>query len=139
MQEYVTFDHWDVVQGLGVIHLGSTSQWSQTTLFSHMLPLPVGGQDFVEPTTHTASPVAEEDMTRCTTPLSETERESWYLLVVTASVGQLNLGPGSNNHKRSTVDPHDKNTFQNPWMAATFSVSTRAIGYGGATVKELNE
>ena len=27
VQEYVTFDHWDVVQGLGAIHLGSTSQW----------------------------------------------------------------------------------------------------------------
>ena len=28
VQEYVTFDHWDVVQGLGAIHLGSTSQWA---------------------------------------------------------------------------------------------------------------
>ena len=27
VQEYVTFNHWDVVQGLGVIHLGSTSWW----------------------------------------------------------------------------------------------------------------
>ena len=27
VQEYVTFDHWDVVQGLGAVHLGSTSQW----------------------------------------------------------------------------------------------------------------
>ena len=34
MQEHVTFNHWDVVQGLGTIHLGSTSQWPQTTLFS---------------------------------------------------------------------------------------------------------
>ena len=37
VQEYVTFDHWDVVQGLGVIHLGSTSQWPQTTLFSCLI------------------------------------------------------------------------------------------------------
>ena len=90
VQEYVTFDHWDVVQGLGVIHLGSTSWWPQTTLFSHMLSLLVNGQDFMQTTTHTVSPIAEEDVTRCTTPLSETERESWYLLVVTAYVGQLN-------------------------------------------------
>ena len=27
MQEYVIFNHWDVVHGLGAIHLESTSQW----------------------------------------------------------------------------------------------------------------
>ena len=139
VQEHVTFNHWDVVQGLGVIHLGSTSQWPQTTLFSHVLSLPVEGQDLMESTTHTASPIAKEDVTRCTTPLSGTERENWYLLVITASVGQLNLGPSSNNPKRSTTDPCDENMFQNPQMAATFSGSTRAVSYGGATVKELNE
>ena len=74
VREHVTFNHWDVVQGLGAIHLGSTSQWPQTTLFSHMLSLPVEGQDFMETTTHTTSPVAEEDVTRCTTPPSGTER-----------------------------------------------------------------
>ena len=139
VQEYVTFDHWDVVQGLGVIHLGSTSQWPQTTLFIHMLSLLVEGQDFMEAITHTTSPIAEEDMTRCTTLPSEAERESWYLLVVTASMGQLNLGPSGNNCKRSTVDPHNENTFWNPWMAATFSGCTSTISFGGATVKELNK
>ena len=93
----------------------------------------------MEATTHTSSPIAEEDVTRCPTPPSETERESWYLLAVTASMGQLNLGPGGDNCKRSTVDPHDENTFQNPWMAATFSGCTGAVIYGGATVKELNK
>ena len=78
-------------------------------------------------------------MTRCTTPPSGTERENWYLLVITASVGQLDLGPSSDNPKRSAADPHDENTFQNPWMAATFPGSTRAISYGSATVKELKE
>ena len=139
VKEHVTFNHWDVVQGFGVIHLGSTNWWPQTTLFSCMLSPPVEGQDFMETTTHTASPVAEEDMTRCTTPPSGTERENWYLLVITASVGKLNLGPSGNNHERSTADPHDENMFQTPQMAATFSGSTRAISYGGATVKELNE
>ena len=32
MWELLTFNHWDVVQGLGAIHLGSMSQWPQTTL-----------------------------------------------------------------------------------------------------------
>ena len=93
----------------------------------------------METTTHTTSLIAEEDLTRCTTPPSGTERENQYLLVVPASMGQLNLGPSGDDHKRSTADPHDENTFWTSWMAATFSGSTRAISYGGTTVKELNE
>ena len=115
------------------------SRWPQTTLFSHVLSLPVEGQDFMETTTHTASPVVEEDVTRCTTPLSGIERENWYLLVVTACVGQLNLGPGGDNPERYRTEAHDENTFQNPQMAAPFPGSTRAISYESATVKELNK
>ena len=113
VQEHVTFNHWDVVQGLGVIHLGSTSRWPQTTLFSHMLSPPVEEEDFAEVTTHTTSAVAEEDVAGCPTPMLGTERQNQYLLVV----GQLNLGPGSNNPKIPTAD---EDTFQNPWMAAIF-------------------
>ena len=139
VREHVTLNHRDVVQGLGAIHLGSTGQWPQATLFSCILSPPVEGLDFMETTTHTTCPIAEEDMTRCTTPPSGTERENQYPLVITASVGQLNLGPGSNTHERSTTDPPEENMFWNPWMAVTFSGSTRVIGYGGTTVKELNE
>ena len=89
VQEYVTFNHWDVVQGLWVIHLISTSQWPQPTLFSHVLSLPVEGQDFMETTTHTASPVVEEDMTRL--PLHHLEQKertstSWLLLPLWGSL-----------------------------------------------------
>ena len=139
MQEHVTFTNWDVVWGLGVIHLGSTSWWPQTTLFSHMLSLPVKGQDFMETTTHTTSPIADEDVARCTTQSSGTERENWYLLIITASVGQLSLGPSGDNPERSTTDSHSGDMFQNPQMAAIFSGSTRAVSYGGTTVKELKE
>ena len=93
----------------------------------------------METTTHTTSPVAVEDMTRSATPPSRKERENWYLLVITASVGQLNLGPGSDNPRRSTTDPHDRNAFWNLQMVATFSGSTRAVSYGGTAVKELNK
>ena len=93
----------------------------------------------METTTHTAFPIGEEDMIRCTSPLSGTQRENQYLLVVTASMGQLNLGLNGDNHERSTADPHEENTFRNQWMATTFSGSTRAISYGGITVKELND
>ena len=93
----------------------------------------------METTTHTTSPVADEDAARCTTPPSGTEREIWYLLVITASVGHLSLGSSGNNPERSTTDSHGGNTFQNPGMAAIFSGLTRVVSYGGATVKELKE
>ena len=137
--EHVTFTNWDVVQGLGAIHLGSTSQWAQTTLFSHVLSLPVKEQNFMENTTHTTSPIADEDVAGCTNPPSGTEGENQYLLVITASVGQLSLGPSGNNPERSTTDSPSGNTSQNPQMADIFSGSTRVVSYGGATVKELKE
>ena len=94
----------------------------------------------MEATTYTTSPIVDdEDTARCTTPQYGMERENWYLLVVTASVGQLSLGPSGDNPKRSTTDSHDGNMFQNPQMAAFFSGSTRVVRYGDATVKELKE
>ena len=110
MQEHVTFNHWNVVQGLGAIHLGSTSQWPQTTLFSHVLRLPVEGQDFVETTTSTTPSTAEENMTGCTTLPPGTDRGNWHLLVVAASVGQLNLGSHGDGSEGSRVE----NTFLEP-------------------------
>ena len=98
-----------------------------------MLSLPVEGQDFMETTTHATSSAAEEDTIRCATLLSGTEKENWYLLVVTASVGQLNLGPRGNGPKRSRAE----NTFWNLQLAATFPGSTKAISYGGTAIKEL--
>ena len=135
IQEHVTFNHWDVVQGLGAIHLGSTSQWPQTTLFNSILVLPVEEQDFTETTTHTTPSTAEEDMTGCTTQPPRTERENQYLFVVTASVGQLTLGPSGDGPKGSRAE----NTFQNPRMATTFPGSTKAISYEGTAIKELDE
>ena len=52
VQVHVTFNHWDVVQGLGAIHWGSMSQWPQTTLFNCLLRPPVEGPDFTEATPH---------------------------------------------------------------------------------------
>ena len=115
--------------------MGSTSWWPQTTLFNHILRLPVEGQDFMEATTPTTSSTAEEDTTGCTTLPPGIEGENQYLFVVTASVGQLNLGPHGNGPKGSRAE----NTFWNPRMATTFPWSTKAISYEGATIKELDE
>ena len=78
-----------------------------------MLLLPVEEKDFAEVTTHTTSPVAEEDVAGCSTSLSGIERENWYLLVV----GQLNLGPSSDSPEIPTAD---EGTFPNPQMACYF-------------------
>ena len=95
---------------------------------------------FMEATTHTASPIiADVDPPRCTTPRSGLEKENQYLLVITASLEQLSLGPGGDNPKKSTTNPPRGNMFQNPQMAAIFSGSTREVSYGGATMKELKE
>ena len=121
-----------------MVHPGATSQWPQTTLFSQVLLALVNELDFTEATTHTAPPVvANVDMARCTIPPFGTERENHYLLVITTSIGQLSLGPNGNNPKRSPNDSPRGNTFQNPWMAAVFSGSTRVVGHRGATMKEL--
>ena len=138
--EHVTFTNGDVLQGLGTVYPEVTNQWPQATLFSRVLSPLVTEQDFTEATIHTTSPaVTDVDTARCTTPPFGTEGESWYLLVITASVEQLSLGSSSNNPERSTTDLPRGNTFQNPWMAAIFSESTRAVSYGGATIKELKE
>ena len=137
--EHVTFTNWDVLWGLGAVHLGATSWWPQNTLFSQVLSLLVEGQDFMEAMTHTTLPIADEDVARCTTPPSGTGKENWYLLVITASVEQLSLGPSSNNPEGPTNDSSSGSTFQNPWMAVIFFGSIKVVSYGGITVKELKE
>ena len=58
------------------------------------------------------------------------------MLVVTSSMGQLNLGPDGDNARGP---PGSGNVFLNLQMSAVFSPPYRAISYGGATMKELSE
>ena len=58
------------------------------------------------------------------------------MLVVTSSVGQLNLGPDGDNARGLLGSG---NVFQNMQMSAVFPPLHRAISYGGATMKELDE
>ena len=62
--------------------------------------------------------------------------ENPYLLFVTPSVAQLNLGPGVNTAGRSTTV---ENAFLHPQMAATFSIPSKAVCYGDTTIKELDK
>ena len=72
----------------------------------------------------------------CVTSPAGIERENPCLLFITASVAQLDLGPGDNSVRRPTTEG---NAFQNPQMAATFTVPTKVVCYGDATIRELNE
>ena len=101
-----------------------------------MLSLQGEEQQFRKAATYATSPVAEEDMAKHATSPTGTERENPCLLVITASVPWLNLGPGGNSARRPTAEG---NAFQNLQMMATFAVPTRAVCYGDANIKELNE
>ena len=95
---------------------------------------------FTEAATQTVSLAATDiEPTRCTTSLVETEGENWYLLVVTTSIGQLSLESAGNGLKGSSTALLGGDTFQNPQMAAVLSASTRAVSYGGATMRELED
>ena len=135
VKEYVTFNHQDIVWGLGVTHIESPSHESHTTIFSHMLSSPNEEQEFRRATTYATSPVAERDMAKCVASPARTERENPCLLFITASVAWLNLGPGGNTARRPTTE---ENAFWNLWMVATFAVPTRAVCYRDATIKGLN-
>ena len=79
------------------------------------------------------------DTVRCVNLPFRMESENWYLQVVTTSIDQLSLGPGGNNLEKSSTALSRGNTSQNPQMAAVLSGPTQAIGYGGATMKQLED
>ena len=106
MKEHVVFTKWDIIQGLGRVNLGATSQWLQTssTSFERMdpplspRPTPIDNQpveqntSFMEATTQTISPAMSwVELTRPITPLDRMEEENQYILVITTSIRQVNL------------------------------------------------
>ena len=136
VQEFVTISHQDVTQGLEVESPETTHPQLKTTIFSQVLSMPVNEQDTAEDPSCSISPLAEEEVIWCTSPLPEVEQSNRYMLVVTSSVGQLNLGPDGNNARGS---PCSGNVFQNLQMLAVFPPPCGAISYWGVTMKELNE
>ena len=100
-----------------------------------MLLSPKKEQELRRTTTYVAPTAAERDKAKYTASPARTERENPCLLFVTASLAWLNLGPGVNTARRSTAEG---NAFQNPQMAATFSIPPRAVCYEDTTIKELD-
>ena len=135
VKEYVTLNYLDIIWDLGATNEESPSHEPQATSLSHMLSSPKEEQEPRRTTTHIAPLAAKRDTAKYTPSPTRTERENPYLILLTASVAWLNLGPGGNTTGRSTAGG---NAFQNLWMAATFSIPPRAICYGDTTMKELD-
>ena len=124
------------MQDLEVESSGTSHRQSKMTIFSWVLATPVNEQETIETPSHSTSPLAEDEVMWCTSPSLEVEQSDRYMLVVTSSVGQLNLGPDGDNARGT---PGSGNVFQNPQMSAVFLPPCGAISYGDATVKELSE
>ena len=145
VREHVVFTNRDVLQGLGRVNLGATSQWPQPSLSSRVA-LPLGDEPseldtgLIEATTQTASlAMSYVELLRHITPLDGMEEENQYLLVITTSRRQLNLESAGNDFGESSTAPPGGDNFWNPHMTAVFSGSTRVVSYQGATMKELEE
>ena len=70
---------------------------------------------FTEASTQTVFLTATDaEPVRCTTPLAGPEGKNWYLLVVTALIGQLSIESAGNGLKGSLTAPWGRDTFQNP-------------------------
>ena len=97
---------------------GTSHPQSRMTIFIRVLATPVDGQEAVKAPSCSISPLAQDEAIWCTSPPLGVKRSNRYMLVVTSSVGQLNLGPDSDNARGS---PDSGNVFQNPQMLAVFS------------------
>ena len=87
------------------------------TIYTWVLATPVDEQKTVETPSHSISPLAEDDAIWCTCLPPEVKQSYRYMLVVTSSVGRLNLGTDGDNARRSLSGG---NVFQNPQMLAVF-------------------
>ena len=155
MKEHVVFTKWDIIQGLGRVNPGATSQWPQTgpTSFRRMDPplsprsTPVDdwpveqNTSFMEATTQTTCPtMSGVELTRPITPPDRTEEENWYVLVVTVSIRQLNWETTAVGLREMVTAPPRRSAFWNPCIAAVLSgPARRAISGQGTIVRELEE
>ena len=104
VKEYVTLNYLDIIWDLGMSDKESPIHVPHTTIFSCMLSSPKEEQELRRTTTYIASTATKRDMAKYTASPARTERENPCLLLVTASVAWLNLGPGGSTARRSTAE-----------------------------------
>ena len=95
----------------------------------------------MEATAQTASPaMSRVELTRPIAPPDRMEEENWYVLVMTASIRQLNLEITSVDLGEMVTALPRRGAFQNPHMVDVLSGPARGVISGqGAIVKELEE
>ena len=120
VKEHIVFTNWDLLWDLGRVDPRATNQGPQTSSSSRVMP-PLGKKPsetdtgFTEATTQTVSlAMTDTETVRHTIPPVGTEGENWYLLVVTASIGQLSLESTGNGLEGSSTALHGGDIFQNP-------------------------
>ena len=94
----------------------------------------------MEATTQTASiTMSGVELTSPITSPNQAEEENWYVLVVTASIRQLNLETTSVVLGETVTASPGRSAFENPHMGAVLSgPAKRVISDQGAIVKELD-
>ena len=132
VKEHIMFTNWDLFQGLVRVNLGAMSQWPQPSSSSFSrTALPLGNRltepdtGFTEASTQTASlAMSNVEQTGHISPPDRMEEENWYVLVITASIRQLDLGSADDDLGESSAAPPARDTFQNSCTAAVLSGST---------------
>ena len=136
VQEFVTISYQDIMQGLEVESPETSHPQLKMTIFSRILLTPVEEQETAEAPSHSISPLAEEEVIWCTSLLPEVQQSDRYMLVVTSSVGWLNLGPDGDNTRAIL---RQWKCVPKPANVGCVPPPCGAISYGGATMKELNK
>ena len=113
--EFVNITYRDVMQGLEMEKCEGSRLG--TTIFSRVLANPIDEPKVVEDSPCWESPPKDKAIW-CASPPQGLEQHERYVLVVTLSVGWLDLGAGGNN----IIDSQGgRSLFQNPRMSAVFS------------------
>ena len=106
------------------------------TIFSRVLAPPVDEPRRVEDFPHPNSPPPEDKTIWCASPPQGLKQHEGYMLVVTSSMGRLDLAAGG-NHPR--ISQGGRDLFWNPQMLAMFPPPREVSHYGGTTLTKLNE
>ena len=130
--EFVNITYRDVMQGLEIEKCEDSCLGA--TIFSQVLANPINEPRVVEDSPHQEPPPKDEAIW-CASPPQGLEQHERYVLVVTLSVGWLDLGAGGNNIGESQGG---RSLFWNPWMLAIFPPPRAASHYRGATLTKLD-
>ena len=132
--EYVNITYRDVMQGLEIEKCEASHPGM--TIFSWLLANPTDEPRIVEDPPCQESPSPKDKAIWCAPPPQGLEQHERHVLVVTSSVGWLDLR-GSGDDVRESQG--SRSLFQNCRMLAMFPPPRAVSHYGGATLTKLND